>query len=296
MELSYTVAPKYDGREIRQLVRNPLGLSHKLWKRIKWNGKILVNGREHKNARLIVRAGDQLLFSWQENSPVVPAQMPLAILYEDASFLLVNKPAHILIHPTHHEARDTLVHAVAGYYQQSGQNAGIHPLYRLDRDTTGIVILAKSARIQYAMTKSHDQIYREYLAFISGHMTQPRGRIALPLARNPQAYSEWMVRNDGRTAITDYEVLQAWPDYSLLRIHLLTGRTHQIRVHFAHLGHSLLGDALYGGPSEKIRRQALHAARVKFCHPETGQMMVFQSPLPEDMRMLLPDVSRETLI
>lgn len=296
MELFYTAEQKDDGKEIRQMVRSPLGLSHKLWKRIKWNGKILVNGEECHNSRLVVRAGDQLRFSWQENSPVVPVKMPLDILYEDESLLIVNKPAHMLIHPTYHGARDTLVHAVAGYYQQQKQKAGIHPLYRLDRDTTGIVILAKSSKVKYELTKSHDQIYREYLAVISGNMPQPSGRIDLSLCKDPVVHSKWMVCENGKRAVTEYQVMRAWPAYSLLKVHLLTGRTHQIRVHFAHLGHPLSGDALYGGNCEFIQRQALHAFRVRFCHPESGRMMVFESPLPQDMRLLLTHVSRETLI
>ena len=296
MKISYTVDAAHDGRELRQLVRAPLGLSAKLWKHIKWNGTILVNGKAIRNARLCVRAGDELTLLWQEASPVVPVNLPLAILYEDETFLVVNKPAGMIVHPTHRAARDTLVHAVAGYFERRGEAAGIHPLYRLDRDTTGIVILAKSARIQHAMTKHHGQIYREYLALVRGHLDRPSGCIDMPIGRDLSKANHWQVREDGKHALTEYETIALWPSYSLLKIHLLTGRTHQIRVHFAALGHPLLGDAAYGSTCDVILRQALHAWRVHFRHPDTGREIHIEAPIPEDMRRLIGHdiVSRET--
>lgn len=296
MKISYTVDAAHDGRELRQLVRAPLGLSAKLWKHIKWNGTILVNGKAIRNARLCVRAGDELTLLWQEASPVVPVNLPLAILYEDETFLVINKPAGMIVHPTHRAARDTLVHAVAGYFERRGEASGIHPLYRLDRDTTGIVILAKSARIQHAMTKHHGQIYREYLALMQGNLDRPSGCIDMPIGRDPSKANHWQVRADGRRALTEYETIASWPSYSLLKIHLLTGRTHQIRVHFAALGYPLLGDTAYGGPGDAISRQALHAWRVHFFHPDTGKEIRIEAPIPEDMCRLIGSdtVSRET--
>ena len=291
MKISYTVDAAHDGRELRQLVRAPLGLSAKLWKHIKWNGTILVNGKAIRNARLCVRAGDELTLLWQEASPVVPVNLPLAILYEDETFLVVNKPAGMIVHPTHRAARDTLVHAVAGYFERRGEAAGIHPLYRLDRDTTGIVI-------QHAMTKHHGQIYREYLALVRGNLDRPSGCIDMPIGRDPSKANHWQVRADGRRALTEYETIASWPSYSLLKIHLLTGRTHQIRVHFAALGHPLLGDTAYGAPGDAISRQALHAWRIHFHHPDTGKEIHIEAPLPEDMHHLIGSdiVSRETFI
>lgn len=298
MKISYTVDAAHDGRELRQLVRAPLGLSAKLWKHIKWNGTILVNGKAIRNARLCVRAGDELTLLWQEASPVVPVNLPLAILYEDETFLVINKPAGMIVHPTHRAARDTLVHAVAGYFERRGEASGIHPLYRLDRDTTGIVILAKSARIQHVMTQHHGQIYREYLALAQGHLDSLSGRIEMPIGRDPSKANHWQVRADGKRALTEYETIASWPAYSLLKIHLLTGRTHQIRVHFAVLGHPLLGDTAYGGPGDAISRQVLHAWRIHFHHPDTGKEIRLEAPLPEDMHHLIGSdiVSRETFI
>ena len=296
MKISYTVDAAHDGRELRQLVRAPLGLSAKLWKHIKWNGTVLVNGKQHGDARLRVHTGDELTLLWQEVSSVVPVDLPLDILYEDETFLVINKPAGMIVHPTHRAARDTLVHAVAGYFERRGEAAGIHPLYRLDRDTTGIVILAKSARIQHVMTQHHGQIYREYLALVQGHLDCLSGRIDMPIGRDPSKANHWQVRADGKRALTEYETIASWPAYSLLKIHLLTGRTHQIRVHFAALGHPLLGDTAYDGSCDTIPRQALHAWRVHFFHPDTGKEIRIEAPIPEDMCRLIGSdtVSRET--
>lgn len=298
LKIFYIVDAAHDGRELCQLVRAPLGLSAKLWKRIKWNGTILVNGQAHHDARLRVREGDEVTLLWQETSPVVPADLPLDILYEDEIILAVNKHADMIVHPTHRESRDTLVHAVAGYLERRGEAAGIHPLYRLDRNTTGIVVIAKSAREQYAMTKYHGQLYREYLALVTGHLDASKGCIDMPIGRDPARANHWQVRTDGRRALTEYEVSAVWPDYSLLKIHLLTGRTHQIRVHFSALGHPLLGDSAYGGPYDVIPRQALHAWRVHFRHPDTGREIHLEAPIPEDMQHLIEPnvVSRETSI
>ncbi len=287
MQLSYMVDESLAGREIRQLALGPWGFSEKMWKHVKWNGKILVNGSEHHNARLHLKAGDRGDFIWQEKTKAVPVRLPLAVLYEDDRFLIVNKPANMLIHPTHRDSRDTLVHAVSGYLAQRGERAGVHPLYRLDRDTTGVVVIAKSAKVQHDLTRSHDQLYREYLAVIQGRLTDKKGCIAKPLGQDPQHKGRWQVCGNGRPAVTEYEVLQEARDCSLLKVHLLTGRTHQIRVHFASLGHPLLGDRLYGGACALFSRQALHASCISFLHPDTGQSVFCEAPLPEDMRALL---------
>ena len=244
-----------------------LHLSGGLWKRIKWNGRVTVNGEEVHNARRRVAKGDRIVLTWSEENDIVPSDIPLSIMYEDEALLVVNKGPGMIIHPTARGAHDTLVNAVAGY-----------------RNTTGLVVVAKSAKGQYALSKSHDQIYREYLALVSGHMDEKAGRIDRPIGRRDGSIVEWMVREDGKRAITDYEVLGEYDGYSLLKIHLLTGRTHQIRVHFASLGHPLLGDDLYGGPLGLMTRQALHAYTVRFAHPVTGKEMRFTAPVLEDMR------------
>ena len=287
MELRYTVTAPHEGQQLKGFVKGRRELSSSLWKKIKWTGETLVNGEIVHNARLVLHEGDEILFRWSEDNDIVPSDIPLSIVYEDPDILVVNKGPGMIIHPTSREAHDTLVNAVAGYFRRTGQDAGIHPVYRLDRNTTGLVVVAKSALGQYGLSKTHDSIYREYLALVEGAVEPAEGKIELPIGRKPGSIVEWMVREDGKWAGTEYRVLATSGKASLLRIHLLSGRTHQIRVHFSHLGHPLLGDDLYGGSLDLIGRQALHAWSLSFAHPLSGQRLHFTVPLPEDMAGLI---------
>ena len=269
--------------QLRNFMRKENGFSASLWKRIKWAGSVTVNGVPVHNAKMMLGAGDYVVCRWSEETDIVPISLPISVVYEDEAFLIVDKPAGMMIHPTHKSPQDTLVNAVAGYFSEKKETAGIHPIYRLDRNTTGLVVIAKSAKIQYELSKRHDLITRHYLAFASGHLEEEMGRIEAPIGRVDGSSVAWQVREDGKRAVTDYEVLSREDGFDIVRLHLLTGRTHQIRVHMAYLGHPLLGDDFYGGSSDRIDRQALHAADVSFVHPVTGETMYFASPLPEDM-------------
>lgn len=286
MEIIWTCTDVDEGRVVKDIARKRLHLSGALWKRIKWNGTFSLNGQALHNAKTPVKAGDVLHFVWSEESDIVPSDIPLDILYEDKDLLIVNKGPGMIIHPTSKEAHDTLVNAVAGYFQKKGEDCGIHPVYRLDRNTTGLVVVAKSAKGQYELSKSHDVLYREYLALVSGNM-EGEGIIEAPIGRKPGSIVEWMVREDGKWAATEYKVLASSEKASLLRLHLLSGRTHQIRVHCTHLGHPLLGDTLYGGPLDLMDRQGLHAFTVAFNHLETGEKLYFKAPVPEDMKHII---------
>lgn len=286
MNLTYIVTKEHEGQELRRFVKGRREFSSALWKKIKWNGKVLVNGMEIHNARTVLHEGDELHFFWSEENEVVPSDIPLHIIYEDRDLLIIDKGPHMIIHPTSKEAFDTLVNGVAGHFRRTGEEAGIHPVYRLDRNTTGLVLVAKSAIGQYELSKSHDCIYRTYVALVSGRV-DGEGRIEEPIGRKPGSIVEWMVREDGKWAGTEYKMLASSDKASLLSIHLLSGRTHQIRVHFSHLGHPLLGDDLYGGPMDLMDRQGLHAVSLSFHHPFTGEEVSFKAPLPEDMKEVI---------
>ncbi len=288
MKLEFVVPREWAGLMVKEAAKRQK-LSAGLWKRIKWQGRVTVNGVDIHNARAPLAEGDFVRLEWSEENAIVPADIPLSIVYEDEALLVIDKGPGMIIHPTAHGAFDTLVNAVAGYYKRNQIDAGIHPIYRLDRNTTGLVVVAKSAKGQYDLSHSHDQIYREYLALISGRLTEKKGRIDRPIGRKDGSIVEWTVRDDGKRAVTDYEVLSEFSDYSLLKIHLLTGRTHQIRVHFQSLGHPLLGDDLYGGPLDKMHRQALHAYSLAFKHPVTGEEMRFTAPVPGDFAAWVRD-------
>lgn len=287
MKLEWTVPEGHRDVMLRTYIRGSCGLSSSLWRRVKWNGRVMVNGAAVKNARMLVKAGDHIVCEWSEESDIVPVHIPLSILYEDDWFLIVDKGPGMIIHPTHKGLQNTLVNAVAGYFAEKDIEAGIHPLYRLDRNTTGVIAVAKSAKVQFDLTRSHDQIRRHYIALVAGHMEKSAGLIDLPIGRKDGSIVEWQVRDDGKPAQTEYQVLQQCDGFDVLRLRLHTGRTHQIRVHLSHLGHPLLGDDLYGGPCEKIHRQALHAADIEFQHPVTGEMVKIEAPMPEDMGRII---------
>lgn len=295
MRLEWMVSPEEQGSMLRTFVRRRGRLSASLWRRVKWNGKVTVNGQAVHNARMALSAGDVIACEWSEESDIVPARIPLSIVYEDDALLVVDKGPGMIIHPTHQGIHDTLVNAVAGYYADRGEEAGIHPVYRLDRNTTGLVVVAKSAKGQWDLSQSHDRVTRHYLALAAGHLPEARGLIDALIGRRPGSIVEWMVREDGRPAKTAYEVLGRGPTWDLVRLRLYTGRTHQIRVHLAWLGHPLLGDDLYGGPLGAMNRQALHAAEVAFRHPVTGEALHFTAPLPADMRALVGDLVRDSV-
>lgn len=279
MDLTFSVSAKEAGRSLKVFLQRPDRLSTALWRKVKWNGIIERNGQPvHPND--VLQAGDIITCTWEETSPVFPADVTLDIVYEDEQFLAVNKPAGMLIHPTGRFTRETLVSAVAGYYRQKGIKAGIHPIYRLDRDTTGLVLIAKSAHVQHQLSQSHDCIYREYLALAEGTWARQKGILEMPIARDESHACRFLVSEKGRPAITEYEVLEQYEDFALIRFHLLTGRTHQIRVHCTHIGHPLLGDALYGGSTTLVEHQALHAWRITFRHPVTGKKLALTAPLP----------------
>lgn len=283
MRLEWIVPEGRAPQMLRSFVRGYGRLSASLWKRVKWQGRIAVNGIDVHDARHLVLPGDVVAAEWEEPSEIVPADIPLSVVYEDEWLLIVDKPAQMLIHPTTKEDHATLVNAAAGYFAARGEAAGVHPVYRLDRNTTGLVVIAKSAKLQYDLTRSHDLITRHYIAFAAGHLADTRGEIDRPIGRKDGSIVEWQVREDGKPARTTYEVIGRGEDFDVLRLRLYTGRTHQIRVHLAYLGHPLLGDGLYGGTMEEMVRQALHAADVAFLHPVTGKAMHFTAPLPADM-------------
>ena len=249
---------------------------------------------EYLNYRL--QGQDVLLVHIQEeksSEKIPPVSLPFPVVYEDEDLVVVNKPANMPIHPSMKNYENTLGNAAAWYYQRQGKAFIYRCVNRLDKDTSGLTILAKhmvSGSILYGqMTKR--EIYREYLAIVQGIMSKGEGVVDLPLGRKPESAIMRMVDYaHGERAVTHYRVLgtctrgQAPPEgVSILSLHLDTGRTHQIRVHMAHLGYPLIGDYLYNPGNHQMERQALHSYRLRFIHPITGVPLEFTAPLPEDM-------------
>lgn len=262
------------------------GVSSGLWKRIKHSGTFAVNGIPAIAAHTMLRTSDIVSYELPIVSSVTPERLPLAIVYEDVDLLIIDKPAGQLVHPTTKEAHGTVANAILGLYEERGIRLDFHPCHRLDRNTTGLLLIAKHPEVQYQIAKQ-STLTREYLGLIDGMLTPTEGTIDAPIARALPSIILRCVSPNGKPARTHYQTEWTNRRHSLLHLRLETGRTHQIRVHLAHLGHPLLGDDLYGGSTELIPRHALHSAQLTLTHPHTGKRLSVTSPLPNDMARIL---------
>ena len=262
------------------------GVSSGLWKRIKHSGTFAVNGIPAIAAHTMLRTSDIVSYELPIVSSVTPERLPLAIVYEDVDLLIIDKPTGQLVHPTTKEAHGTVANAILGLYEERGVRLDFHPCHRLDRNTTGLLLIAKHPEVQYQIAKQ-STLTREYLGLIDGMLTPTEGTIDAPIARALPSIILRCVSPNGKPARTHYQTEWTNRRHSLLHLRLETGRTHQIRVHLAHLGHPLLGDDLYGGSTELMARHALHSAQLTLTHPRTGERLSIASPLPNDMARIL---------
>jgi 23S rRNA pseudouridine1911/1915/1917 synthase len=254
----------------------------------------LAGRRVRPAARL--RAGDVVVLVVPPPAPVVlqPEPLPLDIVYEDADVLVVNKPAGLVVHPGAGRTSGTLVHAVLAHCPDLPGIGGAHRpgiVHRLDKDTSGLLVVAKTeAALRHLQAEiAAKRATRDYLALVWGRPSPAAGTIEAPIGRDPRRRTRMAVRPDGRPAVTRYRVLEAFPEAALLEVRLVTGRTHQIRVHCAHIGHPVVGDPVYGRRRNPwgLQRQALHAFRLAFTHPRDGRALQFEVPLPEDLATAL---------
>ncbi|UAL48663.1 RluA family pseudouridine synthase [Sutcliffiella horikoshii] len=264
---------------------------------IKFNGGALhVNGSA-VTVRYVLQEGDtvEVFFPKEEPSEdLVAEEIPLDIVYEDEYVLVVNKPAGMASIPSREHRHGTLANAVLGYYQSKGICATIHIVTRLDRDTSGLMLIAKHrhAHHLFSLQQKEFGVKRRYEALVHGEMNvdeaEASGAVDAPIGRKDSSIIEREVREDGQRAVTHYMVLRARESWSHVSLRLETGRTHQIRVHMAYIGHPLLGDSLYGGSGVNgLSRQALHSCELSFFHPVEEREMTFRCTLPEDMSKVL---------
>ena len=247
---------------------------------------IILNG-ERGFGRSVLKEGDRLVVTVPEvesGENIVRTEMKLAILYEDEDILVINKPAGMPVHPSMGNYENTLANGIAWYFAQKGEDFVYRCINRLDRDTTGALILAKnplSAAVLSVQMKNR-QIRRTYLALVDGILPES-GIVDAPIARMEGSVITREVNfKTGEAAVTHYERLAVGRDYSLTELHLETGRTHQIRVHMKYIGHPLPGDYLYNPDYRRIQRQPLHSFQLEFNHPITKEPMLFTAPVPED--------------
>ena len=292
--IDYQISNVESGLRIEQYLRRKGYSYQNLTQLKKMPESILING-VWSYMKTPLSAGDRLTVHIQEteSSPNIPAaDLPLSIIYEDEDLLVVSKPAGMPIHPSLNNYHNSLANALMYYFEQQGKPFIFRCTNRLDRDTSGLTVIAKhlvSSSMLSSMAVRHE-IQREYLAVVRGSITPASGTICAPLARAGSSLIERKVDfENGESAVTHYTVIGEKNGHSLVSLILETGRTHQIRVHLKYIGHPLVGDYLYNPDMEYIRRQALHSYRLSFCHPITGKQMEFTSPLPEDMsRIFLP--------
>lgn len=286
MKLKYLVENnKY--KNINEILSLEFKLSTRLKNKLIKNNRIFLNDNVC-DTRIPVKIGDKLIIDFnynEDNSNIVPTEMNLDIVYEDEWLLVVNKPSGITIHPSILHFNNSLSNGIRFYFDKIGLKKKIRPVNRLDKDTSGLVIFAKCEYIQECLSLQMQEgiLKKEYLCLVSGTINQKSGTINLPIARKEGSIMERCIDEKGKQAITHYKVIKEFKNYSLVECRLETGRTHQIRLHMASIGHPLLGDTLYGTSSSLISRQALHSYKIKFIHPITKKEIELIAKLPQDI-------------
>lgn len=289
MKLTYVNSSKYSN--VKEVLKAKFSMSDRLLLKLKKLDRIYLNG-DVTSVNHLVLENDLIecyLDYEEDNSNIVPTEMPLNIIYEDEAYIVVNKPAGIPVHPSMDHYTDSLSNGIAFYFNQIGLKKKIRPVNRLDKDTSGIVIFAKNEYIQECLVRQmkSKEFIKRYIAVVNGNLDNLEGTINAPIARKEGSIIERCVSETGDIAITHYKVLKRKTDFDIVECILETGRTHQIRVHFAYLGHSLLSDTLYGTSSSLINRQALHAYEVEFTHPLSKKKVKYIATVPEDLNKLM---------
>jgi len=288
--LSWEVKKEHNGILLREFLKLK-ELSKRALTDIKFQGgKITVNGEE-KTVRTMLKELDlvQIYFPIEKPSEdLIAEDIPFEIVYEDDAVLVINKPFGIPSIPSREHPNGTLANGLLFYYQTIGLQSTIHIVTRLDKDTSGLMLVAKNRYIHYLFSKNElKNVQRKYLAIVHGQMNDLKGVIRAKIARKSDSIIERIVSEEGQEAITYYKVLLVNRDYSVVELELETGRTHQIRVHMSSIGHPLIGDDLYGGNTDRLKRQALHSYQLSFVHPIDLTEKNFEIALPADVKRLL---------
>ncbi|WP_242556161.1 RluA family pseudouridine synthase [Bacillus sp. HU-1818] len=271
-----------------------MGISKRMLTDIKFGGgDILINGG-HVTVKYVLKLGDTLEFEFPEeqvSESLFPEPVPLHVLFEDDHVLVINKQPYVSSIPSREHPSGSIANGILSHYKKNGVRATVHLVTRLDRDTSGVMLIAKHrfAHSILSTAQKNGLVKRRYLAVVHGSMEQAEGTVDAPIGRKPDSIIERMVIPGGQRAVTHFQVNEKTNGLTLVTLQLETGRTHQIRVHMSHLGHPLCGDTLYGGTRQKISRQALHSERLSFIHPLTDETMVFYTPVPQDMQQLIEE-------
>lgn len=288
--MQWVIEEKQSGMTIHSFLRLEKQFSRRILKAVKFDGgKITVNGTE-KTVRYVLNTGDylQVQLPKEERGTIKAVDLPLDIVYEDDAILIINKQPGIATIPSFNHPKKTITNGVLAYYERNNIPYTVHIVTRLDRDTSGLLLIAKHRYSHSLLAKAQQEgaVQRYYTAIVEGKFCKKKGKIDANIGRKEGSIIERKVRADGQYAITNYKVMKEMKNMSLVEINLETGRTHQIRVHMAWLGHPLVGDDLYGACAQLMRRQALHCSKLVFPHPITKKQVEIELPLPTDMEKL----------
>ncbi|MDO5491108.1 MAG: RluA family pseudouridine synthase [Bacillota bacterium] len=301
-DFRFTVTPEEDGQEIRVLMRRHFDFSSRLRGRIKRQKLVRRNGAFAEGWHRAA-AGDVISVDLpEETSHFEPENIPLFPVYEDGDLLVLNKQPGVVVHPTRGHLEGTVANGLIHHMAKTGSPFKIRFVNRLDMDTSGLLVVAKNAYAQtdYIRQSDSGQVIKAYTALVHGIPDAASGVIDLPIAPPLPGEKNRRVSEDGAASVTHYTVQESFPApdgaFSVLRLRLETGRTHQIRVHLSHIGHPVAGDALYGGQApDLISRQALHASFLRFLHPITKEELRLEAPLPDDMLNAMNQLRRRCL-
>ena len=283
-DLTYIVPPEYDGEMLQTFLRRECGLSYRMVAKLKRvEGGMTLDGRPWRSIDR-VNAGQTVRLKMPDDAVRIEgADMPLAVVYEDDHLLVVDKPPYLAVHPSAGKPEPTLANGVVGYFERKGTPLSFRPVNRLDRNTSGLLVAAKSSHVAFALAQKPEKVY---FAIVLGHL-EGGGTIRQPIRVKEGCTITREVGEGGKDSITHWQALASDGEITLVRVVIETGRTHQIRVHMAWLGHPLAGDTMYGTDEVILPRHGLHCARTAFDHPITGRRVTLTSPIPADMHGLL---------
>lgn len=287
------------GKTVKEILKYDLKLSNRIINKIKGINGIKINN-QNVFVNFVTKANDilELLIDDDFSEHIIPEKMNIDIIYEDDNILAVNKPPGLVVHPTTYHFTGTLANGIMYYFKEANISSKFRPVNRLDRDTSGIVLIAKS-QLSHSILSNQlikNEFKKEYIAIVHNNFENQNGIINAPIARKPGSMIERYIHESGQSAVTYYSVLSQSNNATLVKIGLQTGRTHQIRVHFNYIGHSLFGDTLYGGDNSIIQRQALHCLKINFTHPINRRNVCILCDVPDDMRSLARYLNLDLLL
>lgn len=307
-KLTYMVKVDVKEVKLRDYLKYTENLSSRFLKSSGISGKISVNGKVAKlNHRISTSDKIEIGMKKNEHQNIEPEKMDLDVIYDDIDLIVINKEPGIVVHPTKGYPFGTLANGVSYYFKERNEQCIVRLVSRLDMDTSGLIIIAKNQFSHMALARDMQSTHKQaddmegktfeksYMLIVHGNMKDKSGTIDLPIGKpDPESINRGVFEG-GQRSITHYEVIDSYKNGDLIKATLETGRTHQIRIHFSHLGHPIYGDSLYGASEEGyIDRQALHAYKLIIPHPRTGEELILQSELPEDMKKLIIKLKAES--